>query len=187
MNPQTRTQNSALVVSPEMQSCVLFDQLGTILQALVEEHRRMLELAGEHRHAIAQADIRAMSACLEQEQTHARRVSDLERERLGVVARLASMNPAQHRTLKPTIRLLVERAEPLVRERLTAISATLREILLSLHKEHQALKSAALTLSTHMEGIMRQVCRHLAHAGTYAPTGALDSRVQVMSALDIRS
>jgi hypothetical protein len=76
--------------------------------------------------------------------------------------------------------------EPL-RTRLGMAATALRELLHKLHKEHMALRSAAETLSAHMEGLMRQVCQKLSHAGTYARAGHSAAGVQVVSSMDVRS
>ena len=75
--------------------------------------------------------------------------------------------------------------------RLTSVAAALREILHRLHGEHMAVRSAAETLSSHMEGLVRQVCQRMSHAGTYGRGGlaGADGRggVQVVSSVDVRS
>ena len=67
------------------------------------------------------------------------------------------------------------------------LAERLRELLARLQREHAALKEASLALAGHMEGLMRQLSKRLSHAGTYGRTGMVESRVQVVSALDLRS
>jgi hypothetical protein len=50
----------------------------------------------------------------------------------------------------------------------------------------QSLRSATTTLLAHMEGLMRQVGRHLSHAGTYSKRGVVEPAL-VVSAVDLRS
>lgn len=78
-----------------------------------------------------------------------------------------------------------------VRTRLAGVAAALRDVLNRLHREHLAIRAAAEALSSHMEGLMRQVYQRLSHAGTYgrggAPAGAVGGGVQVVSSVDVRS
>lgn len=165
----------------------LYDQLDAVLRALLAEHERMLAITADHRRAIAEADAVALNACLERHAGSAQRVAELERQRQGIVSSLVAqigpgrVGPGQN------LSALTARAPEPVRARLASVGAALRELLNALHREHQALRAAAETLSAHMEGLMRQVCRRLSHAGTYARSGWVDSSVQVVSALDVRS
>lgn len=82
----------------------------------------------------------------------------------------------------PTLRAcgftdVTARAPEPIRSRLAGVAKSLREVLNALHQEHIALRVAAETLSMHMEGLLRQVCRRLSHTGTYA--AASDSSVQL--------
>ena len=53
--------------------------------------------------------------------------------------------------------------------------------------EAERLMADAQKLAAEVEGLLRQVCRGLSHTGTYARRGAMDSNVQVVSAMDVRS
>lgn len=170
----------------------LYERLDAVLRALLAEHEGMLSIVTEHRHALASANSAALGACLERHAEAAQRVALLERERQTVVATLAGIptsphHPGRAAAAAPTMSALTARAPEPVRARLAGLAAALRDLLNALHREHVALKAAAETLSSHMEGLMRQVCRRLSHAGTYGRAGAVDSSVQVVSALDLRS
>ncbi|MBY0311528.1 MAG: flagellar protein FlgN [Phycisphaerales bacterium] len=167
-----------------------FDKLDGVLRELLSEHERLLALAKEHQRAIATADIAGLTQCMTAQGEVIQRVAALEKLRQALVGRIAAATPAvatagNAKTL--TISMLALRAPAPVRDRLTAVAAALRDLLNTLHREHQAMRQAAETLSTHMEGLMRQVCRRLSHAGTYARGGGFDASVQVVSSLDVRS
>ncbi len=166
---------------PVTTAVTAFEQLDGVLRLLVAEHEKLLALAAEHRRAIAQADAPALTKCITTQQQVVQRITGLERQRQTVVAGLVK-GKGQTRLSEVT----ASAPEP-IRKRLESVAAGLRELLIKLHQEHQALKQAAETLSMHMEGLLRQVCRGISHTGTYARCGAIDSAVQVVSAVDVRS
>ena len=160
-----------------------FEQLDAVLRLLVGEHEKLLELAGEYRRAIAQADGPGLARCMGAQQQVVQRITGLERQRQTVVAGLVrGAGNGQTRLSEVT----AGAPEPM-RRRLEGVAGGLRDLLGKLHQEHQALKLAAETLSMHMEGLLRQVCRGMSHTGTYARCGSIDSMVQVVSAVDVRS
>jgi hypothetical protein len=159
-----------------------FEQLDIVLRQLVTEHEKLLGLAAEHRRAIAQADAAALGVCLGHQQAIVQKITGLERQRQTIVHALIRGGNKNVRMSEVT----AHAPEPM-RSRLAGVAAALREILNKLHQEHLALHRAAETLSMHMEGLLRQVCRGLSHTGTYARGGAIDSSVQVVSSMDVRS
>ncbi|MBX3385928.1 MAG: flagellar protein FlgN [Phycisphaeraceae bacterium] len=157
-------------------------ELDSALRDLVADHEALLNLARAHREAIAKADVSAMHRCLEEQQERLQRIRGHEfRRRAAVVALQGAVTPDSGR-----LSALAQRATEPVRSRLVALGDRLRELLNALQIEHEAVRQAAETLSSHMEGLMRQVCRHLSHAGTYGPTAAIDTRTPVVTVLDLR-
>lgn len=181
----------APVPSPDSGPAVAdFDKLDGVLRELLAEHERLLMLTREHQRAIATADIGGLTHCLTAQGEVIQRVATLERLRQVLVARITAASSAAQPLgsgRAPTITMLAQRAPAPIRDRLTAVALALRELLNTLHREHLAMRQAAETLSSHMEGLMRQVCRRLSHAGTYARGGGFDASVQVVSTLDVRS
>lgn len=163
------------------------EELDQVLRGLIAAHEELLGLAAAHRSAISRADVRALAEVTGAQAAVAERVGELERQRQAAVAVMArAAGPAsggRPTTITQIVRVL---AEP-VRARLLALAERLREVLNRLHNEHKALREAAEALSGHMEGLMRQVCRRLSHAGTYARSGVVDTSAPVMTALDVRS
>lgn len=165
-----------------------FDELDRVLRRLIEEHEGLLVLAQEHRRAIAAADVTAMQACLGQQAAALARVQQLEVRRRQVSSGLVTgPAPAQVLLGTPTVTTIADRAGEPVRTRLRGLGDRLREVLNRLHGEHAAVREAAETLSAHMEGVMRQVCRRLSHAGTYGPGASIDTRTAVVTSLDVRT
>jgi hypothetical protein len=176
-------------------------ELETLLQQLLREHEELLVLAAAHREAISHADPHSLGSCVQRQNEVLQRVAELEKRRLGLMARLAEkMKPLTPRnsaggtrrgieTLpdRPTVSWIARTLPEPIRSRLVALAERLRELLAHLQREHAALREASNALAAHMEGRMRQLARKLSHAGTYGRKGVVESRVQVVSALDLRS
>lgn len=172
------------------------DQLDQTLRELLAAHEELLTLAAAHRSAISRADVRALADVLAAQGAVTERIVELERQRQAAVAGMIrhagltgptsgfTQGPGAART---TLSQLVRAISDPARSRLLAVADRLREVLNRLHAEHMALREAAESLSDHMEGLMRQVCRKLSHAGTYARSGVIDTSAPVVTALDIRS
>jgi DNA anti-recombination protein RmuC len=165
-------------------------RLERVLTALLEAHQRMIAEASAQRRALSEADVNGLRACLERQGSLHASVVALERERQEIVGLIARGTVGASGTGSGgavTMSSIAARATEPARSRLMGVTAALREALLALHAEHAALKAAASALSTHMEGIMRQVFRSLSHSGTYARSGSVDSSVQVVTAIDVKS
>lgn len=160
-------------------------ELESLLRDLLAEHEQLLTLAGVQRTAITKADAAAMSTCVQQQNAIVQRVAGLERRRLALAARM--MQGETREPARPTVSQLARSLSSPLRERVMAVTGRLREVMERLHKEHLALKEAAGALAGHMEGVMRQITGRLSHAGTYGRRGAVEARVQVVSALDLRT
>lgn len=171
---------------------LLFDELDAVLRDLLKEHQQLLELTTEHRRAISHADAPALNTCIGRQSETVLRIAALEKKRQQVVSKIAAARPELNR-MSPktvnnhTISTLLMVAPESVRVRISGVSKALRDLLNALHRENLALRQAAETLSSHMEGLMRQVCQRLSHAGTYARSGSIDSSVQVVSSFDVRT
>lgn len=171
-------------------------ELETLLRELLVEHEQLLTVAEMQKRAIAGANTDALASCVHQQNVIVQRVAELEKRRLGLVARLGErLRPAQARKGgdagivpdRPTIAWLAQTFPEPTRGRVIAAADRLRELLVRLHKEHVALKDATTTLATHMEGVLRQVAGRMSHAGTYGRRGIVETRVQVVSTLDMKS
>lgn len=160
------------------------EELDQVLRGLIAAHEELLALATAHRSAIGRADVRALADVTNAQAAVMERVGELERQRQAIVAVMARASGVSGR---PTVTQLVKLLEDPIRARLAALADRLREVLNRLHAEHKALREAAEALSGHMEDLMRQVCRKLSHAGTYARSGVVDTSAPVMTALDVRS
>lgn len=193
----TTAQTAASMSSP---IATQTEALSVVLQQLVAEHEGLLALAGQYRDALARADVQAMESCLEQQSAALFRVQDLELRRQQIVRGFAASGAPGASPPSPTARLAALTSQPLpsisalssrlvepARGRVLALAERLREVLNRLHQEHAAIREAAETLGAHMEGVLRQVCRKISHAGTYGPRASIDTRTPVVTALDVRT
>lgn len=162
-------------------------ELELLLSELLAHHHRMLELAREHRAALATADHRAVTRLVQAQQIEARKMVDMESRRVRLVngwPGAATIQPGHTITLS---RLAQTTAEP-IRSRLLTLADRLRSVLATLQEAQAAIAMASQSLMLHMRGIMAQVSRQLSHAGTYArSSNAQPATAPVVSGIDIRS
>ncbi len=186
----TSTANAMGVVSdPEVA------ELESLLERLLAEHEQLLGLAAAHREAIKKADPLSLGVCVQKQNEVVQRVGELEKKRLALVIRLAERMKPLGATSKatdgvpdrPTVSWIARNLAEPVRTRLVALADRLRDLLARLQREHAALKEASTILASHMDGLMRQLAKRLSHAGTYGRRGIVEAKVQVVSALDLRS
>lgn len=162
-------------------------ELEALLEALVSQHEKLLELAGAHLEAVRRADHNALRLRLEEQQDTLQRIADLEQRRAVLVNTLTQNLPARAGRGPVTLSELAGAAPEPQRSTLLARARTLRELIHKVKQEQGTLRWASRSLAAHMEGVMRQVAKRLSHAGTYGRHGAVDADAVVLSALDLRS
>lgn len=158
-----------------------YAEIEGILSELLREHERLLTLTRAHRDAMVGADSNAMRACLNQQNEVVQRIARLEDRRARAAQRLC---PPQAHGGRVTVTAIAEQAPGPIRQRLLDLAGRLRELLDSLRKENGALRIAAESLASHMQGLMQQVSRRLSGAGTYA-RGSAQSAAPVAGAIDL--
>jgi hypothetical protein len=178
--------------SPAITPAAAFEQLDGVLRLLLAEHETLLALTSQHRAAISAADGHALGACIGRQNEVVQRIASLEKQRQAIVSAIVRPAPARPGAFPqpaqdPSLSTVASFAPEPIRMRIIAVAGALRDLLNRLHNEHLAVKVAAETLSAHMEGLMRQVCQRLSHAGTYARGGAVSASVQVVSSMDLRT
>jgi len=174
MTTMTRTSRSA---SPTIGLDT--DRLDTLLGELTIEHEALLELSGEHRAAIAQADPRAIGRVIAQTGDVLERIAKIETDRQQMVAR-PDGSCATINEILPTL-------APEPAERIERSSKRLRSLIGQLREEHEAVQKASNALAMHMQGLAQQVASKMSHAGTYGRSGAVSpTTTQVTSSMDLR-
>lgn len=164
----------------------LIDELEQLLRQLVVHYEQLHSLAKLHLEAIRKADVDRLAACIGQENTIIQAVAEVEKRRLHVVGDIADVlgSPEDSRT---TMSWIAERVRGDRGGRLSAMARHLRGVIGEMTAVNDAARSAAETLSRHMDGLMRSVARELNHAKTYSNRGRVDAGPAVVSALDVSS
>ncbi|HYE03712.1 MAG TPA: flagellar export chaperone FlgN [Phycisphaerales bacterium] len=163
--------------------------LEDVLARLLAEHESLLVLTRAQRAAISSADAAALAAATGGMAEVAARIAELEARRSAITARLGGEGPAPASGAPAPAPLarLAGLLPAAARERVLALAGRLKELLLTLQREQRVIREAAAALAGHLDGLIKQVGRSLAHSGTYGPRGLVAAPVQVVSALDLRS
>ncbi|MCC5824501.1 MAG: flagellar protein FlgN [Phycisphaerales bacterium] len=153
------------------------DRLDALLATLIEEHRTLLALARDHRDALAHADAARLEDIVTRTGEVLSRISDIETER----QRLTAGPDGRPGTMDELLRA----AEEADRRRLSDRAGTLRDLIQTVQREHEVVRTASEALATHMRGLMQQVASKLSHAGTYGRRGRVEPVGTVVSGVDI--
>lgn len=153
------------------------DRLDALLGTLIQEHKVLLDLTGEHREAVTSADMKRLGAVVERTGAVLERVRTVETERQRLVARPDGR--------ASTLDELLEVVDSADRERLTERSGTLRGLIEQVKSEQDAVREASEALANHMRGLMQQVASKLSHSGTYGRGGRVESKASVITGVDV--
>lgn len=159
--------------------------LEALLTALTAQHQRLLDLAAQHKAAIAAADVPAMQAVITQQAEAVRKVAELEKTREALITAMGFATPKNARPATLTM-IASTLAEP-ARSRLSGAAHTLRSLIERLAHEQKTVQTAAESVATHLDGIMSQIAQRLSSAGTYARGGNMHRHTPLASSIDIRS
>jgi len=154
------------------------DRLDTMLGKLEHEHLELLELAKAHKDALSHAS--------------AGELHDITMKTSEVLVRIAQIEDARQEMIThdygsmASLDVLMEQFNTSDRDRIGQRRTRLRELIIRVKEEQDAVRQASENLAGHMRGLIKQVSASLSHAGTYSRAGAVDpSRTQVMSSLDL--
>ena len=168
---------------------LLHDRLGALLDAMLSAYERLASAGEAHRDAIRAADTRAMDAAVMRQTILFREVSGLDQKRRELVAHAHTSFPGLKRSTpdKTTLTQLASFAPDTARGALVDRADALRALAKRVHEQSSGIRSAALSLMAHMEGVMRQVARQLSHTGTYSRRGVVEVGSSVLTAVDLRT
>jgi len=156
-------------------------RLESLLVDLEHEHENLLELAGQQRDAIIRADTKDLGQVVEKTTQTLGRIAHIEQDRQKIIALPDGSIPTVHQIAAQ----LIEQNDQHLADSLTQRSKSLRTLMLKVNEEHKAVRQASEALSTHMNGLIKQVSAKLSHTGTYSRRGAVDpGKSQVVSSLD---
>ncbi len=157
-----------------------------ILQQQDSHHKSLLELILRKREAIRVADFSVIAPLCLEERKVARAVTELEQQRLTLVAQLTKfLAPQADASLR--ISDIAKSMEPQLGEELIEQSEILREHLREVHRESSIVRRAADALAKHMTGIMQVVQTTLTEAPVYGRQGRMAVNAHLDSAIDMKS
>jgi len=157
-------------------------QLEQVLTEMVRLHERLLEQGEALAGALRSADPARVESCIVEQSGVVQRISELEQRRRDLARDL--MGVAAERR-EPTIAELIALVPAGARESLKGVRDRLRDAVESVGRRYASLGLAAQTLRGHLDGLIGQVGRRLSHAGTYGNAGRIESRVQIVSGIDM--
>jgi ElaB/YqjD/DUF883 family membrane-anchored ribosome-binding protein len=153
------------------------DRLDSILAQLEDEHGLLLGLAREHKEALTHADVQSLQRITMRTSETLMRIAKIEQQRQSLISRRDE--PLD------TLDELLDRFGHDDRTRINERRTRLKELIMRVRDEQQAVKQASEQLAMHMKGLMKQVSASLSHSGTYSRGGSIESgRTQVVSGLD---
>lgn len=158
------------------------DALEALLADLESHARSAAQLAEEHRAAISTADAANLARCVAAQQQSVSQLNALEARRtaflrsIGLRAQPAN-NPAAAMNPAPVVTLTqIAALAPKPRAAaLTAAASRARLMLAEAMERRESVRLASLSLMAHMQGLVRQITRHLSDTKTYAPPHRLSS------------
>ncbi len=149
-----------------------------MLGQLEAEHITLIELAQAHKKALAHASVQELSEITVKTSEVLMRIAQIEDARRAMVTQ-------EHGSMA-SLEELMEHFNTNDRDRIGQRRTRLRELIVRVKDEQEAVRQASEHLADHMRGLIKQVSASLSHAGTYSRGGAVrPSRSQVVSSLDL--
>lgn len=169
-NPKKRSTSTPRVIDT--------DRLDSMLGQLADEHTGLLELAQAHRQAITHASIKELNTITNKTTDALMRIARIEDSRRKLIAdENGKVSPLDD---------LIHQFNPADQDRINQSRTRLKDLILRVQEEQNAVKEATENLASHMRGLIQQVGASLSHAGTYSRAGAIaPTRTQVVSSLDM--
>ena len=183
------TASSSASSSPQGSSADLLALVRPLLHMLAKQHeghRALRDLIRRKRDAIRTADIAAITTLCEQEQSVAKRVSDIEKHRLDAVGRITErLAPDSPRPL--SLREIADAVGEPLKPKLLDLADTLREEIEVVRRESSIVTAAAESLSRHMAGLVQTVQGALSRVGVYERRGRIAVGSQMDFSVDLKS
>lgn len=156
------------------------DRLETVLKQQTAAHERLLSLLKQKRDALEKADHDRISRCSEQENQTVQQISDLEKERLALVAELTlAIDPAAKQPMR--LAEVAQRLDEPTRGRLLVLRHNLIERIKQAHQETVVLRRATEAIVRHMQGLFQMVGSAVAGSGVYNQRGNPPQQVLAVS------
>lgn len=136
-----------------------YEELGSVLGELLDAHVRLVELSERQEVGFRRADLEAVTASVGEQNEVLQRVASLEERRRAVVGEVAAA--AGGRAASVRLHDLASSAPEPARDRLVTLAGELKAALEKLQERQGVLRRVAESLSTHMDGLQRQLMRNL--------------------------
>lgn len=140
------------------------DTLEAILADLERHARESALLADEHRNAISTADAQALARCVAAQQESASQLASIEARRNALLRSIGLRLP----TTVTFTQLAALAPQPRAKA-LSAAIVRVKALLADAAQRRESVRLASLSLMAHMQGLIRQITRHLSDTKTYAP------------------
>lgn len=143
------------------------------LAALLSEHESLLQLVRAKKQAMIVAKPQRVIDICQSENQHVQRIGQIEKRRQGVVGQItAAWSPSSPAPM--TLAQIAERAGAR-REKLAALHAKLRQLMLQIKTENETARRITDGLLRHVQGIFQQVTQAIGAAGTYGRRGGVNA------------
>jgi len=155
-----------------------FEELHEVLGRMARAHEAWLVAIGEHRCAIARADMPKTEAGTRAQREAMATIAELEARREALTASIcAGPRGMTIGGRSVSIAAVARLAPESMRSGLIAQAQRLRELVERTRREQEMLRVASAALGAHMEGLVRQVVARLQRAATYTASGLSSARI----------
>ena len=164
----------------------LLGHLAQILASQQKDYQRLAQLIEAKREAVRRADINAITDLCQRENTIAQHVTELEKSRLTLAARLTQeLAPASKQPL--SMSQLAELLDEPQRTRFLGLSQDLRATIEEVRSSSRIVRVASDALARHMGGLLQVFQSSLSRARVYSDRGQLTIGAQYQFCLDLKS
>jgi hypothetical protein len=146
-------------------------KLEAVLQEQLATHERLLALLLAKRKALAGADRAKLAELLSSENQQVQAVSELEKQRLALVAELTQIVSPDAKEPMRLPELAMKLSEP-ARGKLMVLRTQLRQRMESVREQTQVARRATESLVKHMQGLVQSIGNSVTGVGTYGRAGA---------------
>ncbi|HAI10918.1 MAG TPA: hypothetical protein DCM28_04395 [Phycisphaerales bacterium] len=156
-------------------------QLGTLeglLQDLMQAHVHLLELLEEKRSAMKHAKHDEMAQVCQRENEQIRKISDMEKQRLQLVADITLLvEPGAKEPMK--LLQLADRLPEPWRGRILVFRHQLQQKMQATQKQARTTQQATMQLMKHMTGMMQKVTAACTGSAAYGAKGAPSNQTRI--------
>lgn len=151
---------------------VMVTALESVLRQMIAMHRDLLAILDRKREAMRSSNPRLMADLCGLENRKVQAISELEKKRLELAARLTlAVQPDAPEPMR--LADLARRLPEPLRGRVLALREQLREQLTAVKEQTSVARRAADSLMRHVQGLVQAVSAASNAAGTYSRRGAI--------------